>query len=131
MTRRRSCKTVRGQNIRELKEQVGDTLGSGEERCLEQEYEDRGDEVNKMAGELGEELMYTFWLVKAPRIGTETVASWKNQSKLQEPKCRGIILEPEHKNEEPSSVRSLTPEKVDEAGARNTKTEAPKSIRKC
>ena len=30
MTRRRSCKTVRGQNIRELKEQVVDTLGRGE-----------------------------------------------------------------------------------------------------
>ena len=35
MTRRRGCETVGGQNIRELKEQVGDTLGSGEERCLE------------------------------------------------------------------------------------------------
>ena len=35
MTRARGCETVGGEIIRELKEQVGDTLGSGEERCLE------------------------------------------------------------------------------------------------
>ena len=68
---------------------------------------------------------------KSPlRIGTETGASWNNQSKLQEPKRRGIILEPEHGAVEPSAVKSLTPEEVDEAGARNTETEAPESTRK-
>ena len=35
MKRWRGCETIRGQNIKEFKEQVGDTLGSGEERCLE------------------------------------------------------------------------------------------------
>ena len=59
-----------------------------------------------------------------PRIGTETGASWNNQSKLQEPKHRGIILEPEHETEDLSAVRSLTPEEVDEAGAGNTEPEA-------
>ena len=34
-----------------------------------------------------------------------------------------MILEPEHETEEPSTVRSLTPEVVEEAGPGNTKTE--------
>ena len=42
------------------------------------------------------------------------------QSKLQEPKHRGMILEPENKTEEPSAVRSLTPEAEEEAGAGKT-----------
>ena len=50
--------------------------------------------------------------------------------KLQETKCRGMILEPEYKTEEPTAVRSLTPEKEDKAGAGNTETEAPESMRK-
>ena len=63
-------------------------------------------------------------------MGTETRASWNNQSKLQEPKRRGIILEPEHETEELSTVRSWTPEKVGEAGAGNTETKALESMRK-
>ena len=35
MTRQRGCETVGGQNVRKLKEHVGDTLGSGEKRCWE------------------------------------------------------------------------------------------------
>ena len=66
-----------------------------------------------------------------PRIGTETEASWSNQSKLQEPKRRGIILKPEHETEEPSAVRSLTLEEVDEAVAGNTETEALEATKKC
>ena len=66
----------------------------------------------------------------APRTGTETRASWNNPSKLQEPKGREIILEPEHETEEPSAVRCLTPEEVEEAGAGNTETEALESTRK-
>ena len=41
-----------------------------------------------------------------------------------------MILEPEYKTEEPTAVRSLTPEKEDKAGAGNTETEAPESMRK-
>ena len=41
-----------------------------------------------------------------------------------------MILEPEHETEEPSAVRSLTPEEDEEAGAGNTETEASNSTRK-
>ena len=50
-----------------------------------------------------------------PMIATDTGANRNIQSKLQEPKRRGMILEPEHKTEESSAVRSLTPEAEDEA----------------
>ena len=49
--------------------------------------------------------------------------------KLQEPKSKGMILEPEHKTEEPSAVRSLTLEAEDEAGAGKTEREASESTR--
>ena len=64
------------------------------------------------------------------RVGTDTRANWNIQSKLQEPKRRGMILKPEHKTEEPSAVRGLTPEAENEAGARKTETESPESTRK-
>ena len=64
-----------------------------------------------------------------PRIGTDTRANWKIHSKLQEPTRRGMILEPEHKTEDPYVVRSLTPEAEEEAGARKTEREAPESTR--
>ena len=94
-----------------------------------------------MAGEPIEELLKTLWLAMsrrrlcwqrkfAPRIGTETGASWNIQSKLQEPKRRGMILQPEQETEDPSAANGLTPEVEDEAGARKTKTEAPESTRK-
>ena len=35
MARRRGCETIKGQKIWELKEQIGDALGSGEESCTE------------------------------------------------------------------------------------------------
>ena len=44
-------------------------------------------------------------------------------SKLQEPKRKGIILEPEHETKEPSAVRRLTLEAEYEA-------KAPESTRK-
>ena len=42
---------------------------------------------------------------------------------VQEPKCRGMILEPEHDSVEPPEVEV-------EDGAGNTETEAPESTRK-
>ena len=48
---------------------------------------------------------------------------------LQYPKWRGMILEPEQETEEPSAVRSLTPDEDEETGARNTETEALESTR--
>ena len=65
-----------------------------------------------------------------PRIGMETEACWNGQSKLYEPKRRGMILEPEHETVHPSAVRSLTLEVEEEAGAGNNETEAPESTRK-
>ena len=41
-----------------------------------------------------------------------------------------MILKPEHAKEEPSAVRSFTPEVEEETGARKTDTEAPESTRK-
>ena len=42
-----------------------------------------------------------------------------------------MILKPEQDNEDPSAVRSFTPEVEVEAGAGKTKTEAPESTRNC
>ena len=53
----------------------------------------------------------------------------KSHSKLQVPKQRGMILEPEQDNLDPSAVRSFTPEVEVEVGAGKTKTEAPESTR--
>ena len=55
----------------------------------------------------------------------ETRASWNGYSKLQVPKRRGMILEPDHE-----TVISLTPEVEEEAGAGTTETEAPESTKK-
>ena len=63
------------------------------------------------------------WRKSAPRIGKETGASWNNQ----EPKRKGIILEPKQNNKEPSAVSRRTLEDAKEAGAGNT--EALVSIR--
>ena len=41
-----------------------------------------------------------------------------------------MILEPEHETEEPSAVKSLTPEVEEEAGAGNTETEASELTKK-
>ena len=41
-----------------------------------------------------------------------------------------MILEPEHDKEEPSALRSFTPEIEEETGAGKTETEAPESTRK-
>ena len=49
------------------------------------------------------------WRKSAPRIGTETGASWNNHEQFQEQKCKGIILEPEQDTFEPSTVSNLTP----------------------
>ena len=41
-----------------------------------------------------------------------------------------MILEPEHKTEDPSAVRCLMPEAEEEAGAGNTEMEAQESTTK-
>ena len=63
-------------------------------------------------------------------IEIKTEASWKGQSKLQEPKRRGMILEPQHETEDPSAVSSLTSEVEEEVGAGNTEMEALEMTRK-
>ena len=93
-----------------------------------------GEDVRVMAEEPGEEPLKTLWLAtsrrkSAQRIGTETGANWKSQSKLWEPKPRGMILEPEQDKEDPSVVRSLTPEVEEETSDGKTKTEAQGSTR--
>ena len=107
----------------------------GVERRAAGREEDSGwEEGNKMAGEPREELLKTFWLAtsnkrlwwwrkSAPMIETETGASWNIQSKLQDPKRRGLILEP-------SAVRMLTLEVEQEAGAGNNEMETLESTRK-
>ena len=55
MTRPRDCETIRGQNIRELKEQVVKHLGVLRRDAPREENEGGRGEVNEMAGEPGEE----------------------------------------------------------------------------
>ena len=52
------------------------------------------------------------WRKSAPRIGKETGANWNNQ----EPKRKGIILEPKQNNKEPSAVSRRT---LEDRGARS------------
>ena len=71
---------------------------------------------NLLLGHVQEKVMMVEKI--SPKDWMETGASWKGHSKLQSPKRRGIILEPEQDKEDPSAVRSLTLEVEEETGAR-------------
>ena len=61
--RRRSCKTIGGEDIWKLGEEVGDTLWGGEEIGME-ESDGGGKEVSVTEGE---DLLKTFWLATSWR----------------------------------------------------------------
>ena len=58
MKRWRGSETIRGEDVRKLLEQVGDTLPG--ERRAEHRKRDVREEGNEMAGEPGEESLKTF-----------------------------------------------------------------------
>ena len=90
-----------------------------ERREAWRQEENRAEEARLIWGEAGEARQNTlqfktsrrrwWWQRKsAQKMGRDTWANKKGQSNLWEPKCRGMILEPENMREEPSAVTNLT-----------------------
>ena len=108
VARRGSCKTIRREDVRKLSEEVRDTSGGGEERCTERAGGDGRRTRRRTSGWPHPREGYDGRESRPEDQDKQTGTNWN--SKLQEPKRRGKILEPEQDKEDPSAVKSFTPE---------------------